>query len=422
MKKRISDVKGHGKGNDSVQKAREVSEEDLAAMGRVAMIQALIPLGLMAVEEELAAEVERLAGKRYAHTGSTIKRWGSNRGSVFLGDQRVSVKVPRVRDAVAGREVGLNSYQALRDPGVIDNAVLGRVLNGISARKYEKVAMMVPETFGIKKSSVSRRFVKAARNKLGELLERDLSGHDIVAVFIDGKSFAENSMILALGVTMEGDKVVLGFIESATENHKVVRDFINGLVDRGLRTDNEILFVIDGSKGIRKGIKEVLGDKAVIQRCQWHKRENVVSYLELRSQPVFRRKLQAAYEQETYEKAKRRLSSIERELKLVNESAASSLMEGLEETLTLHRLGMFKKLGTSFKTTNCIENLNRQLGIYTGRVSHWRNSDQRRRWVATALLEIEPAMRKVKGYKYMMVLRSAMRRMSATAEKKSHAA
>ncbi|MDH5757631.1 MAG: transposase [Nitrospinota bacterium] len=200
----------------------------------------------MAVEEELAAEVERLAGRRYAHTGSTIKRWGSNNGSVFLGDQRVSVKVPRVRDAVAGREVGLESYQALRDPGVIDNAVLGRVLNGISARKYDKVAMMV----GIKKSSVSRRFVKAARNKLGELLERDLSGHDIVVVFIDGKSFAENSMILALGVTMEGDKVV--------------RDFINGCGEGGgLLTDELMEIRVKGVSPRAQALHEVMERKGV---------------------------------------------------------------------------------------------------------------------------------------------------------------
>lgn len=229
---------------------------------------------------------------------------------------------------------------------------------------------------------------------------------------MDGKSFGSHSILLALGVTTEGEKVVLGFIESGTENHRVCRDFIHGLVERGLHTEKEILFIIDGSKGIRKGIREVLGEKAVIQRCQWHKRENVVSYLGKTHQVEFRRKLQGAYERPTYESAKKSLLAVERELKLINESAVVSLSEGLEETLTLHRLGLFPKLGISFKTTNCIENVHRQLGIYTDRVSRRQSSDQRRRWVATALLEIEPRMRKIKGHKYLRELREAMSRLA----------
>jgi transposase-like protein len=161
--------------------------------------------------------------------------------------------------------------------------------------------------------------------------------------------------------------------------------------------ENEILFIIDGAKGLYKGVKEALGSQAVIQRCQWHKRENVAKYLDKKLQPQFRRKLQAAYEQPTYEKAKQRLGQIKKELALINASAVASLEEGLEETLTLHRLGVFKQLGESFKTTNCIENIMSQVGIYTDRVDYWKNSDQRQRWVGTALLEIEPHLRKVRG-------------------------
>jgi transposase-like protein len=339
-----------------------------------------------------------------------LKRWGKNPGSVYLGDQKVAVAVPRVRHVEGHREVELETYQALQNSHVIDDVVLSRVLHGLSQGNYEKAAVQVPETFGIKKSSISKKFIRSSAKRLQEFLERDLSGYDIVAIFLDGKTFAENEMVLALGVTLTGEKVFLGFIETSTENHKVCRDFLHSLLDRGLNTEDEILFIIDGAKGLHKGIQEVLGEQALIQRCQWHKRENVVSYLDKKDQPVYRRKLQAAYEAPSYEKAKGRLQGIKRELKLINQSAVASLEEGLEETLTLHRLGLFKQLGTSFKTTNCIENIMRQLERYTGRVCYWKNSDQRRRWVATALLDMEPNLRIVKGYKYLKELRMAMKK------------
>ena len=164
-----------------------------------------------------------------------------------------------------------------------------------------------------------------------------------------------------------------------------------------------------------------MGEKTVIHRCQWHKRENVVSYLSEEHKAEYRSNLQRAYEQLTYEKAKKRLQSIRRELSLINQSAVNSLNEGFEETLTLHRLGVFEKLGRSLKTTNCIENLNKQLAVYTDRVCRWQSSDHRRRWVATALLEIEPRLNKVMGYGHLKELREAMKQL-AHQIRKEHAA
>lgn len=385
---------------------RELEESD-GRESRLAMIQVLIPLGLREIERELQAEVRGLVGERYGR-GSEFTRWGRNDGSVYLGDQKVSIGVPRVRHKAGNREVPLGGYERLQSPQVIDDIVLRRVINGIAQGKYEKAATQVPETFGIKKTAVCRRFIRASGKRLREFLERDLSVHDIVAVFMDGKTFAENSIVIALGVTISGDKILLGFVETNTENHRVCRDFINGLKERGLRMESEILFVIDGGKGLYKGIKEVLGEKAVVQRCQWHKRENVMKYLSESRKPYFRRRLQAAYEQPTYEKAKARLMAIRRELSLINESAVGSLDEGLDETLTLHRLGLFEKLGRSFKTTNCLENVNKGLARYTDRVDRWHNSNQRQRWVATAMVEIEPGLNKVQGYKFLGELRRAM--------------
>ena len=411
MTKKIKFQRKNSKG--IVEQETEITPD----MSRIAMIQMLIPLGLQAIEDLLQEEVLQLAGERYSRGDNPYQRWGENPGSAFLGDQKVSVQIPRVRDTQKKKEVPLRSYQELQSPKHIDDMVMKRVINGLSTRKYELAAMSVPETFGIKKSSVSKKFIKVSSKKLKELLERDLSGEDIIAIFMDGKMFAEMDMITALGITMDGRKIILGFVESGSENHKICFEFIQNLIDRGLSTKNEILFVVDGSKGLWKGIKKALKEKAVVQRCQWHKRENVVSYLPKKDQARFRKKLQKAYEKTSYKLAKEELVKIEKELRLLNESAVNSLLEGLEETLTLHRLGIFTELGRSFKTTNCLESINRQIGIYTDRVSTWKNSNQRQRWMAIALLEIEPRLRIVMGHKHLWKLRENMKQKAEGSEK-----
>jgi putative transposase len=382
---------------------------------RMKAIQMLIPLGLMKVQEELLAEAARLTGEPYAR-GKAHAAWGSNPGSVYLADQKVSVRVPRVRDRQSNAEVPLQAYERLQEPGIFNELAFRRVINGISQRKYERAALSVPETFGISKSALSQRFVQGTAAKLKALMERDLSVHDIVAIFMDGKFFGGSEMILAVGVTLAGEKIVLGFVEASTENHRVCRQFLSGLIDRGLGVEQEILFIIDGGKGIRKGIVETFSERALIQRCQWHKRENVLAYLCEKSKAVYKPKLQAAYEQPTYDKAKKRLLAIKKELEHLNVCASRSLEEGLEETLTLHRLGMFEKVGLHFKTTNCVETVNKALELYTGRVTRWHHSDHRRRWVAAALLEIEPTMRKIKAFEYLPQLREAMRKMTGRKE------
>ena len=172
--------------------------------------------------------------------------------------------------------------------------------------------------------------------------------------------------------------------------------------------------ILDGAKGLRKAIQTVFGAQALVQRCQWHKRENVIRYLPKSQQATWRQKLQAAYERPTYAEATAALLRLRRELTLVNESAVRSLDEGLEETLTLHRLGLFGPLGISLKTTNCLESLNAQLGAYTATVDRWRSSGQKPRWVASALLTIEPRLRRIKGYRHLLLLRAALQREIAS--------
>jgi transposase-like protein len=232
-----------------------------------------------------------------------------------------------------------------------------------------------------------------------------------VALILDGKVFGRDAMVIALGVTVQGRKIPLGFVQTGTENERVGREMLEGLRERGLRIDEGLLCIIDGAKGLRKAVYDVFGSKALVQRCQWHKRENVLSYLPEGMQGAMRRRLQEAYEEPSYEKAKEKLLKIRRELEQINRSAVSSLDEGFEETLTLQRLGLFGEMGISFKTTNSMESLMALIGQKTDKVDYWRNSDQKHRWLAATLLDIEPRLRIVKGYRYLPQLKVAIQRV-----------
>jgi putative transposase len=380
----------------------------------LAMIQALIPLGLNALEEHLLAEVAAVAGPRYAHDDAqpSVVRWGRQAGSVYLADQKVPITVPRVRDRATNQEVPLPSYQACQTPRAMDIGLYRRVLSGLSCRAYEAAAEAVPEAFGLAKSTVSRRFVTASARALRQLAERRHDDAQWLALVMDGKTFAGDQMVIALGVTTTGAKRILGVVQTATENKRACAAFLRELGERGFAPaggeTGRLLVVLDGAKGLRAAVDDVFGARAVVQRCQWHKRENVVSYLPKREQHAWRRKLQAAYAHPAYADAKRALLQLHRELVVVNESAAASLWEGLEETLTLHRLGVFPELGLSFKTTNLIESVMARLEEKTARVDRWRTSDQILRWCASALLAVEAQFRRVKHCELLPLLVRAL--------------
>lgn len=378
---------------------------------KVTVIQQLIPLGLMHVQEELLAEVEALAGARHVRKTAAEAgcRYGSNPGSVRLGGQRLRVRVPRVRGDDG--EIPLRSYRQLHTGGGdVDDDLLRRVLYGISCGNYERAAAMVPGAIGLSRASVSRSFVQASAAQLKAFQERDLSTEDYVALFLDGKTFAEATMVIALGVTMTGEKRVLGFIETDTENATVLSSFLRSLIARGLDISQGILVIIDGGKGLRSAVRTVFAKRALVQRCLWHKRENVVGYLPQRDQVTWRRRLQRAMDRPTYAEARLALEHLVAELDMINQSAAASLREGLDEVLTLHRLGVYATLGRSFKTTNCLENINGQIEQRCGQVDCWKNSNQRHRWLAAALVEIEPRLRTVCGYRHLGTLRQALQR------------
>lgn len=383
----------------------------------LAVIQELIPLGLKAVGEALNQEVLSLAGPRYGREDEhpAMVRWGRQRGSIYIADRKLPITVPRVRDRAAGREVPLTTYEHFQAPRALDVGLFRRVLSGISCREYEAAAEAVPPAFGLAKTSVSRRFIRASARALRQVTERRLDDREWLVLVLDGKTFAADELVMALGVTRTGEKRVLGLIQTATENKRVCAAFLRELQERGFRAPAGLLVILDGAKGLRAAVREVFGE-VPIQRCQWHKRENVVSYLTKHEQPTWRRKLQAAYAHPSYADAKRALQRLGRELAVLNESAARSLEEGLEDTLTLHRLNVFPELGVSFKTTNLIESVMARVEAKTDRVDRWRTSDQKLRWCAAALLAAEAKFRRIKGHNKLPLLERALKATSKSIE------
>lgn len=391
-----------------IEELQRVSLMDVGKESKISLIQELAPLGILHAKELLDKEVKELAGERYQRKDRHNRyRWTRQGGSIYIVDQKVPIVYQRVRDK-QGNEVKLETYEQLKKPKPVNKKVLIRVFNGLSCRRYRECCEMIPQVFGLSASAVSNQFKEASEKILRELLERRLDGYDIVAIIIDGKTFQRDEMIIALGITIEGEKVILGFIQAATENAIVCREFLWDLLERGLKIEQGVLCVIDGSKGLRRAVRDVFGSRAVVQRCQWHKRENVISYLPKKEQDYFKRALQNAYAEPGYEGAKASLEEIITELRLVNESAARSLEEGLDETLTLHRLGLFDKLGRSLKTTNCIESVMALIEDKTSKVDYWVNSNQKQRWLAVSLLDIEQRLNKICGYKYLHELRVAI--------------
>ena len=403
-----SKIKIAEKRKAAMNKIMDSYSEDLDV--KMAVIQELIPLGLAEICKELQKEVIQLAGKGHAR-GYENTRWGRQAGSVYLMDQKFPIMVPRVRNKSAKREVQLHSYQKVQSPLAGDGKTVLKLLHGISTHKYHESSILAAEAMGLSASNLSKRFKQKTADTLKELQERSLSESDIIVIFIDAKRYADDGLIVAMGVTMAGEKIVLGIEHIHSENATVIEQWIENLIKRGLKFDQGILFIIDGSKGIARAIKNCFGRYAIIQRCQWHKRENVISYLNDTQKDLCRGRMKTAYGKTTYKEAKAELEKLYKELVPLNEGAAKSLLEGLEETLTLHHLGLSSELAKSLNTTNCIESLMSQLGQYTDKVDRWQNSNQILRWTAAGLMDIEPRLYKIRGHNYLKVLRLKMQQM-----------
>lgn len=377
---------------------------------KIAMLESHLDICRLLINEVLEEEVAALCGARYSHEKphqGRYSRWGYNPGSVRIGDHRLAIQVPRVFDNQTQAAKPLESYERLRGIIVDDEYLLRSVMLGLSVRDFADLNSN-PSAKAMSKSAVDQAFIERSAERLNEFEARSYDEKTFVALFVDGKYLLGEQIVLALGVTAQGAKVPLGFVQSANEHHQPCVDLFKGLIKRGLQINQGLLCVVDGAKGFHKAIKIVFGNQALIQRCQWHKRENVLSYFAKDQHTHWKTQLQSAWALNDYQKAQSELETLAKSLEKENRSAANSLREGLEETLTLHRLKM-TEFARSFSTTNCIENVNSLVEKTTRNVKRWTNSLQRHRWVAASLLEAEQRMRKVDNFQRLPYLQRAIK-------------
>ena len=362
--------------------------------------------GLIMMKSIMKAEEEFLAGERRTQT-TEVNRWCKDDGSVVVGGQRIRVRRQRLRKRTGG-EVPLKSYTIFHHNDERNRAVYQRMVAGVSCRNYRKTLEEVAEASGISRSVVSREIIEATEADLKALCERDLSELDVCVLVVDGMPLDGQMSICALGVETSGKKHVLGFREGATENADVCKRLFEDLAGRKLKMDRPTLVIIDGSKALRKAVDDFYGKNALVQRCQFHKSENLRKHLTQQYQAEYERKLKTIYGMNTFEDAHKALTALIREVGRVSIRAANSLEEGFEETLTLHLLEVPETLRKSFSTTNLIESTFAFAENIMHNVKRWRNSMQRLRWCSTALLRAEKQFRRVRGCKSMQVFLIAL--------------
>jgi putative transposase len=362
-------------------------------------------LGLQIMRAVMEEEIERRLG---GHGNQSHYRHGRQRGYVIYGGRKTALKRPRMR-AVDGKEAELKSYRAFQQDGRLQRAVTRQLIRQCSTRNYEGALEDCLEGYGIKKSSVSRRWKAATAAELEKLCLRPVSP-DLVGLIIDGKHLRQDCAVVALGVDAEGKKQVLGLWHGASENATVVKALLEDLVERGLNTKRSLLVVIDGAKALRKAVKDIFGQRALIQRCRIHKRRNVLEHLPKDKQGQAAWRLKTAWAETDADKAETQLRKIVRWLEPISPGAARSLEEGLEETLTVTRLGLQQELLKTFASTNLIESCFSRAEELNRRVKRWRNGQMFLRWTGAALLFAERGFRKVRGYRHLPYLLNALNR------------
>jgi transposase-like protein len=386
---------------------------ELAGAAREGLLALAVGTGLGVLGSLLDADVERLVGPKGRHQpGRSAVRHGSQPGKVTLGGRRVRVDRPRVRRADGTAELPLPTWQAFASTELLDQLALERMLAKLSTRCYrhglEPVGSQVEHAAtGTSRSAVSRRFVAATEHALAQLLAADLSGLDLVALMLDGIRVAEHTCVVALGITIDGTKVPLALAEGATENATVVRDLLASLRDRGLEVTRPILVVLDGAKALRRAVDDVF-DHPVVQRCQLHKLRNVCDRLPAALASTVAKRMRRAYHHADALAAEADLEALARELDRSHPGAASSLREGLAETLTVIRLGVPPTLARTLRSTNSIESMIAICRDHAANVKRWQDGQMVLRWVAAGMGEAANQFRRVNGYLHLPALRSAL--------------
>jgi len=398
------------------EKAGEVQlvldREELVAMMQDSLTSFATEMGLKVATVLLEDEVNQRCGQRYERVpGRTVTRYGHQGGVAVIAGQKLPIVRPRMRYTRQCGEADLETYARLQSPDAMPQSVLKRLVRGVSCRDYEGVVDLAREGFGVRKSSVSRSFVKASAKEVRQLAERRFDGVRFPVIYLDGVQYAGETMTVALGVLENGTKRVLGVRQGATENAAVCTALLEDLQERGLDTSQPTLLVLDGAKALHAAVKRVWGKGALIQRCQVHKKRNVREHLPQKHWDELSRQLYAAYHETDYDEALRRLKTTARWLERLNPDAAASLREGMEETLTVVRLGIPELLRRTLATTNPIESAFSVAQNVTRRVKCWREGDMRQRWCVAGLMRAESKFRRVKGYRHMPQLLTALDRL-----------
>ena len=400
----------------------------LIGVAREGLLALSVEVGLGVLRELLEAEVDQVVGLKAKHNPErTAVRHGHEDGEVTLGGRRVAVERPRVRTADGEAEVPLATYEHFAGRDQLEGVVLERMLSGVSTRKYRRVQEPVGEAVeqdarSTSKSAVSRTFVQRTRDLLWKLMNRPLADLRLAVMMLDGIELHGRTNIVALGITTEGDKLALGLWEGSTENAAVAGALLADLVDRGLDVEQGLLFVIDGSKALRKAIRQVFGNEVPVQRCVQHKERNVLDHLPERDRDTVKRRLRQAWQDNDHDIALDQLNTLALELDKPHPGAASSLREGMEETLTVTRLGITGKLKRTLQSTNPCESMISTVRAINRNVKNWSSGEMCLRWTAAGMLDADTRFRKVEGYRGLANLAIAIehdltrRRNAATKE------
>ncbi len=416
--KKSSQIQSVDASTSAVPERVSVAMTEIAENMSEGLLALAVGAGLQVMAALMEADVTELAGPKGRHDEARrAVRHGHERGSVTLGGRRVPVTRPRVRAADGSGELPVASYELFSSTEILGRMAMEKMLAGLSTRRYplglepvgEKVAQTCSAT---SESAVSRRFVAMTETALGELLAADLSGLDLVALMIDGVHFAESCCIVALSIDIDGVKHPLALVEGSTENATLVTELLVGLRDRGLDVTRPMLVGLDGATALRKAVVDVL-DYPVIQRCQIHKIRNVKDHLPQRLRSSVGRKMTDAYHAGSALEAEAALLGLAKELDRTHPSAAASLREGLDETLTVLRLGVPPTLARTLRSTNCIESMISVCREHAGNVKRWRDGQMALRWCAAGMVEAGKQFRRVNGHLHLPTLRAALERETA---------
>jgi putative transposase len=389
---------------------------ELVGAAREGLLALSVGVGLSVVHELMAAEVEEVVGPMGKHNPERVaNRHGHERGSMTLGGRRVEVSRPRIRTVDGERELPVKTYEYFADRDPLTVVVMNRMLAGVSTRKYAGVGEPVGEEVeresrSTSKSTVSELFIERTRTALGELMGRRLDDVRLAVMMLDGMEIAERTHVVALGITTEGVKLPLGLWEGSTENATLATALLSDLVDRGLDPEQAILFATDGGKAIRRAIKDVFGERALVHRCHRHKERNVCDLLPERDRPQILARIRGAWALKDPGLAQQRLEQLAAELDRTWPDAAGSLREGLEDTLTLMRLGITGQLAKTLCSTNPCESMIEIVRHTHRNVKRWQDGDMRKRWTAAGMLVAEQQFRRIIGYRDLAKLVIAIER------------